>query len=185
MNKQDTRRGFTLIELLVVVLIIGILAAVALPQYNKAVEKSRMTEALLILNTLQKGIDSYLLENGFPDECVTFTGTDAHPSGHEDDDMNSATLNIDLAWDCSHVDIEGSAYCATKDFAYFSYCCSDVCKISAMRGSQEMHDDEENNWIVHTSYAEQDKYILVKEKYAPNGKWKDLCWGDRCSHLKR
>ena len=66
MNKQT---GFTLIELLVVVLIIGILAGVALPQYEKAVEKSRVAEARLMLNTMYK--NRALCELSTPGECGT------------------------------------------------------------------------------------------------------------------
>jgi len=47
-----TKQGFTLIELLVVVLIIGILASVALPQYFKTVEKSRSVEALSVISSI-------------------------------------------------------------------------------------------------------------------------------------
>jgi type II secretion system protein G len=61
---KSAKNGFTLIELLVVVLIIGILAAIALPQYQKAVEKSRATEAFMNLKALREAWDRYKLTYG-------------------------------------------------------------------------------------------------------------------------
>ncbi len=71
--------GFTLIELLVVVLIIGILAAMAMPQYFKAVERSRMTEAVTLMDSVVKAQRrKFMQTNRYANG---FEGLDVSPKG--------------------------------------------------------------------------------------------------------
>ena len=73
------KKGFTLIELLVVVLIIGVLAAIALPQYFKAVERSRMSEAEQLLTSIAQAQQRKYLQ--LTEFATKYTGLDVAPKG--------------------------------------------------------------------------------------------------------
>ena len=65
MNKKGfTNKGFTLVEILVVVLIIGILAAIAVPQYQKAVVKAKVAAIKPIITGIKQAEEVYYMANG-------------------------------------------------------------------------------------------------------------------------
>ncbi|EGQ9578316.1 pilin [Vibrio cholerae] len=64
-NKQQ--QGFTLIELMIVVAVIGVLAAIAIPQYQKYVAKAEVASALATLTGIKTNVEAYAVETGsFP-----------------------------------------------------------------------------------------------------------------------
>src|SRR3712207_3836944 len=84
-QRMADERGFTLIELLVVILIIGILAAIALPAFLNQREKAQDTEAKSAVRTAQTAMETFYTDNqdyevGADADAVKATLTEIEPS---------------------------------------------------------------------------------------------------------
>ena len=143
----NSGKGFTLIELLVVVLIIGILAAIALPQYKKAITKTKLAELDVIVNAARKNIENYLTIYDFPASgTVYFTGT------------QRTAGDIEMPGDCD----SSSQNCFTELGFYTSVCTSTYCQLKGkldFLGNKTVYtiriNKEDYIWHLYSSEAKE------------------------------
>lgn len=124
LKSTGTQNGFTLIELMIVVAIIGILAAVAIPQYQVYVGKSKWAAANTELSHVKTGIEVNLNEGVLP----TLTSIGLPASTVTCTNALNASLTADTSIECTIVggpsDVDGHTLTLTRNLVTSVWTCA-------------------------------------------------------------
>lgn len=116
-------RAFSVFELVMAMLIISTLMAIAVPQYEKAIERTRATEALSLTYALHEAMNTWVDENdGYPTTNTKFLG-----------DSPDARLSIDVPTTVRNAKISYNGVAQTNYFRYNAYCGVNFCDVMADR----------------------------------------------------
>ena len=144
MKKQQ---GFTLIELMIVVAVIGVLSAIAVPQYQKYVAKSEAASALATIAALKTNIETAIAENGvFPTLVATAEGSNDYGVPKLEDIKGTIAFTAG----------------ADKPGGEVIYAFTDGKSSSLLEaGTIKLTRDKDGNWICNTKFgAGTDKTII-------------------------
>ena len=146
-RKESSASGFTLIEILAVVIIIGILAAIAIPEYQAAVARTKMASLIPMLRALKDDMEMRHLTDG----------------GYPADDAQDVALDIEMFDSCTSPSAED--YIACPKDVYFDIYADDKLTVGVIDGK---HQVAYLLWLDHSDYPNEKRCLANKDNTIAN-----------------